>query len=229
MANSVPMDFSGSDTEHIYIGDEFSDQPAEPEKVIGRKVIRNRVNGVQTELTLFEEGYLKVRQGNRKKIECDHLLELKFLAAEPDVTRHLATRTLWGSLAVGLVALLASFILPGTGLAAYSFSVTAALSTLAVLGLMFFVYRSEVTYRFCTASGRTVVLTLTGSFGCIRSVRKIAGRVEKAIAMATSGYDANDVRYLRAEMKVHYRLAEIGVISREACSDGTSMILSKFG
>ena len=30
-------------------------------------------------------------------------------------------------------------------------------------------------------------------------------------------------------MKAHYKLAETGVISRKACSDGTSAILSRFG
>jgi hypothetical protein len=30
-------------------------------------------------------------------------------------------------------------------------------------------------------------------------------------------------------MQAHYKLAETGVITREECSDGTALILSKFG
>ena len=60
-------------------------------------------------------------------------------------------------------------------------------------------------------------------------MRTVSREIAQAIREEAGGYDTADVRYLRAEMKVHYKLAEMGVISRQACSDGTSQILSKFG
>ena len=58
---------TGMDMEHIYIGDEFADNSNEPTQVSKCESIRNCVNGTLTELTFFEEGFLKVREGNNKK------------------------------------------------------------------------------------------------------------------------------------------------------------------
>lgn len=217
------------DTEHIYIGDEMAELAGEPATVSCITRIRNFVTGTRTELTFYEEGYLHVRETRKKKVVKKHMLELRFLQAEPVVYRRLATPFLWSALAIGVAALFVSFVLPLTSVAGYTMSATAFLATLAVIGLLLFVYRSEVTHRFCTANGHTIVLSLTGSFGCMRRARLAARAIGNAIAAAAGRYDARDVRYLRAEMQAHYRLAETGVISREACSNGTSLILSKFG
>lgn len=220
---------AGSNTEHIYIGDEFSDLAGEPRTVSRREQVRNRVNGTVTELTFYEEGFLKVRETGKNKRNREHVLELRFMQAEPVVKRQIATRCLWSSLSVGLLALLVSFVLPTTGWAAHTFSASAILATVAVVALLLFIYRSEQTHQFRTASGKAVVLSLTGSFGCIRRMRTMAREVKLAIAEVAQDTDVHDVRYLRAEMKAHYKLAETGVITREACSNGTSLILSKFG
>ena len=217
------------DTEHIYIGDEMAELAGEPATVNRIERIRNYVTGTTTDLTFYEEGYLQVHELRKKKLVKQHMLELRFLKPEPVVTRRLATPFLWSALVTGIAALAVSFVLPMTSVAGYTLSATASLATLAVIGLLLFVYRTDVTHRFCTANGHTVVLSLTGSFGCVRRARRAARAIGKAIAEAAGRYDARDVRYLRAEMQAHYKLAETGVISREACSNGTSLILSKFG
>ena len=221
--------FAGMDTEHIYIGDEFTEQTHEPKTIAKCKHIKNRVHGTTTELTFYEEGFLKIREGNKKKLNKNHVLELRFIKPEPVTTGKIATSCLWSSLSIGILALVASFVLPLTSLAQHTISVTAVLATLSILSLLFSAYRSEVTHQFCTASGQTVVLSLTGSFGCARRMRTMASEVTHAIERASADTGAHDVHYLRAEMSAHYKLSETGVISREACSDGTALILSKFG
>ncbi len=221
--------FTGSDTEHIYIGDESADQSGEPTTVTKCQRIRNRVRGITTEFTFYDEGFLKIREGTKKTFNKEHVLELRFMKPEPVTTRRIATVCLWSSLSIGILALFVSIVLPLTNLAQYTISLTAILTTLAILGLLFFVYRSEVIHQFCTTSGRTVVLSLTGSFGCDHRMRAMAGEIRQAILRAGAETGAHDVRYLRAEMQAHYQLAETGVITRKACSDGTALILSKFG
>ena len=71
-------------------------------------------------------------------------------------------------------------------------------------------------------------MSLTASFGCKRRTRSIVKEISDAIRDARQDHTANDIDYLRAEMKAHYKLAETGVISRKACSHGTALILSKF-
>ena len=228
MSKSDDETFAGPDTEHIYIGDEFADQSGEPTIVRKCERIWNRVHGTITELTFYDEGFLKIRESTKKKLNKEHVLDLRFLKPEPVTTRRNATVCLWSSLGIGILALFVSIALPLTNVAQYTISLTAILATLAVLSLLFFVYRSEVTHQFCTASGQTVVLSLTGSFGCDHRMRAIAREIRQAIECASAETGAHDVHYLRAEMSAHYKLAETGVITREACSDGTALILSKF-
>lgn len=229
MPKSSVESFAEMETEHIYIGDEFADQTGDPTIVTKCERIKNRVRGTIIELTFYEEGFLKIREGNKKKLNKEHVLELRFIKPDPVTVRRIATSCLWSSLGIGILALIASFILPLTSLAQHTISVTAVLATLAILSLLFSVYRSEVTHQFCTASGQTAVLTLIGSFGCERGMRAMAREIQQAIVRASADAGAHDVHYLRAEMSAHYKLSETGVISREACSDGTALILSKFG
>jgi hypothetical protein len=217
------------ETEHIYIGDEFADDYREPTTIEKKRQIRNRVNGTMTTISFFEEGFVRVNEVRKKKRIKEHTLELRFLSGEPVVTKRLALPFLWAALGIGLLALLVSFVLPMTSFAGFTFASTATFATMAVIALLMFVYRSEETHRFCTASGHTAVIALAASFGCIRKMRTVSREIAQAIREEAGGYDTADVRYLRAEMKVHYKLAEMGVISRQACSDGTSQILSKFG
>lgn len=215
-------------TEHIYIGDEFADQQIEPQNVTRREKITNRVNGTVTELTFYEEGFLKVRENHKAKRNKEYVLELRFLEPDPTWIRRTAAAYLWSSLGFGFLALFASFILPMIGLSQYALSGNIVFATFAVLSLLLFVYRSEINHQFRTASGQAIVLTLTGSFGCIQKMKTIVTDIKKEIAAASESTDAAQVHYLRAEMQAHYKLAETGVITREACSDGTSLILSKF-
>ncbi len=229
MSNSDDEIFAGPETEHIYIGDESADQSGEPTTVTKCQCIRTRARSIITEFTFYDEGFLKIREGTKKKYNKEHVLELRFMKPDPITTRRNATACLWSSLGIGILALFVSVVLPLTNLAQYTISVTVILTTLAILGLLSFVYRSEETHQFCTTSGRTVVLSLTGSFGCDHRMRAMAGEIRQAIIRASAETGAHDVRYLRAEMQAHYKLAETGAITRKACSDGTALILSKFG
>ena len=229
MPNSDIEAFAEMETEHICIGDDLVEQTGEPTTVTKCEQIKNRVRGTITELTFYEEGFLKIREGNTKKLNKEHVLELRFIKPDPVTTRRIATSCLWSSLGSGILALLVSFVLPLTSLAQHTISATAVLATMTILSLLFSVYRSEVTHQFCTTSGQTVVLSLIGSFGCERGMRTMAREIQQAIVRASADTGAHDVHYLRAEMSAHYKLSETGVISREACSDGTALILSKFG
>ena len=227
--SDVEEAFAGPDIERIYIGDEFADQSGEPTTVRKCERVRNRVHGTITEFTFYDEGFLKLREGNRKKINKEHILELHFLNPEPVTTRRFATVSLWSSLGMGILALFVSFVLPLTNHAQFTVSLTAILATLATLSLLIFVYRSDVIYQFFTTNGQTEVLTLTGSFGCNHHMCAMAREIRQAIVRASAETGAHDDRYLRAEMLAHYKLAKTGVITRDACSDAAALILSKFG
>jgi hypothetical protein len=228
-SSSANSPYDNPDTEHIYIGDEFADQASEPTTIRRREYLRNHVLRTITEVTFFEEGFLKIREGNRKSLLKEHVVELRFLDPDPVINKRIATSWLWSLLGTSALALSSLVALPLAGFPGYATPVAGILAGLAALSLAMFVYRSQVTHQFHTASGKTGVVSLTGSLGSVRRVRVMSFQVREAIGRANADSGVHDVRYLRAEMQAHYKLAETGVITREACSDGTALILSKFG
>jgi len=230
LASISHQDLEKYSTEHIYIEDELGGSVEEPKTVSSKLRIQNRVKGILTELTFYREGFLRIRTGTPRKMLRNYVLELRFINPAPVRRRKLATRCLWFSVGAAVVAMASWVLLPMTSMAGYSFTVTTLLATLATICLLVFVHRSEETYVFYTAIGKTEVLSLTASFGCLRLCRKAV----QAIRGAVNGAQGNpasrqDIRYLKAEMQAHYRLAETGIISREACSEGTALILARFG
>lgn len=215
-------------SEHIVIADELADHSIEPTRVCDEEMIHNRIKGTCVEFMFYDEGFLRVRETRKGAAPREHLLELRFLSPDPLSRRNHAIPFLWAALALALGASAAAFLLPATDYAQFGLSATAGLATLAIVALLLFIHRSEVKFRFVTASGRAGVLTLTGSFGCIRRMRAVVGAIRQAIRVARQGTVADDADYLRAEMKAHYKLAETGVITRKQCTDGTTLILSKF-
>ena len=228
-STSANSPYDNPDTEHIYIGDEFADQAGEPTTIRRREYLRNHVRRTITEVTFYEEGFLKIREGNEKSLLKEHVVELRFLDSNPVVSKQFATSWLWSALGTGALALLSLTALTMANLSGYTTPVAGVFAVLAALSLALFVYRSQVTHQFFTASGKAGVVSLTGSLGCVRRARVMSFQVREAIARANADSGVHDVRYLRAEMQAHYKLAETGVITREACSDGTALILSKFG
>jgi hypothetical protein len=231
MNNSTTIDhrFDDLTTEHIVIEDESADQGKQPTVIRKREFLKNHVLGMITEITFYEEGFLKIREGNKKKLHKEHILELRFIDPDPVTVRQIATPWLWSSLAVAVTAIVAMTLLPATGFARYSLFTSVILAATGIGLFAAFVYRSKVSHFFCTASGKTEVVSLTGSFGCFSRARSMSKKVATAIERACEDSGIHDVRYLRAEMQAHYKLAETGVITREECSDGTALILSKFG
>lgn len=221
--------YADFETEHIYIGDENADPSHKPRTVNEKTRIRNIARGVTTELTFYDEGFLRLREGTAKELQKDHTIELRFLDDDMEVSRRVATAWLWTSILMGLVAGGAYLLLPLTDMAHLRFAATTLLGTLSAVAFLLFVYRSEEQLSFFTASGRAEVITLASSFGCISKVRRAAKGIRRRVSAARGNTGLHDVRYLRAEMQAHYKLRETGVISREACSEGTALILSKFG
>jgi hypothetical protein len=217
------------ETEHIYIGDEFADQALEPRNITKKEIIRNRVTGSSYELTFYDEGFLNIRESRKGKNAREHMIELRFLDASPRSAKRQANGFLFSALGAGVLALLGSIALPITPLAEFVVPSTILAVTLATVLLLLFIYRSQEIFQFRTKSGMAVVVRLSASFGCIRKMRKLVRNVKKAIEKSRANIQLNDTNYLRAEMKAHYKLAETGVITREACSNGTAQILSKFG
>lgn len=219
----------GIASEHILIGGDGSDSADEPTVVGKRFSLANRVRGLQTDFTFFNEGFLKVREYRKKKPGKDYMLELRFLNPKPTVIKRFITETFWAGLAMGGLALLGWLLTTFTALDSYTFPASIVLATGALIALMLCVYQSGEKVLFCTASGNVPVLMLLTNFGCFGSSRKVVSEISTAIGKAISANTLEEEPYLRAEMQDHYRLRNEGVISPKACQTASSRILHRFG
>jgi hypothetical protein len=65
--------------------------------------------------------------------------------------------------------------------------------------------------------------------GCLGACRRLVPKVTAAIRQAHALTGPGKPDRLRQEMREHYRLREVGVITSDACETGTRRILARFG
>ena len=222
----VPEGFT---SEHILISGDGTDSADEPTAVGKRFRVSNRVRGLQTEFTLFNEGFLKVREYRKNKLGKDYMLELRFLNPNPTVIRRFVTEPFLAALGMGGAAAISWLLTKFTSLDTYTFPASIVFSTGAIVALLLCIYQSGEKILFYTTSGNVPVLMLLTNFGCFRQSRKVVPEVSNAIGTAINRNTLEEEPYLRAEMQDHYRLRNEGVISPKACQTASSRILSRFG
>ena len=218
-------------TEHISLGEDFAVLAGveEPEKITGRFEYRNRTCGKRAELILYEEGYLRVREWQRKKRVRDYLLSLRFMGTDTTVTRKLPMRVLYvaaGFAGFGALSWLIAWLSTWN-----AFFIPAAVVGVAgtLIASMLFLYLAHEKTMFSTASGDAVALTLRGTADSFKRCRAMIPEIRRAIEQAQAKNIQDRSDYLRQEMREHYRLREYGVIDHDVCSEATRRILSEFG
>lgn len=213
-------------SEHILIEDELGGDAVQPRTIDRQRVMLNRLCGRRTELSIYAEGFVRIREGTAQRVLKDHLCELRFLGRNCETTRSIASAWGWAALAAALLAV-AAFMLSGSGWTIAGIAAI-ALTLASAFCLWQFARRSIEEHVFATATGHAAVFTLRANLGCFGQMRKAADELRQALS-ASNSEDLADARRLRAEMRAHYQLLERGVISEEACSQGTSQILARFG
>jgi len=228
--SSAAAPLPAAQTEHIFIGsDDFSADPAVAARTPGDSVVlRNPIRRTGTELTLFEEGYLKVIALAKGNAEPPFFLDLRFVDPVPKIERVIAVRWLVAALGCGAAAALAAFSMRFDALhvpAAWALGV-AALATAATLYVG--VYLSHERIEFCTLHGRVGVLRLVANLGTIKKFHAFVPQLCRAIDEAAERIGVDTAAYLRAEMREHYRLRGGGVLGNDECARGTGRILAQF-
>ncbi len=174
----------GIASEHILISSDETDSAEEP-TVVGKQFsLSNRVRGLQTDFTLFNEGFLKVRESRKKKSGKDYMLELRFLNPKPTVIKRFVTESFWAALSMGGAAAISWLLTRFTSLDAYTFPASIVLASGAIIALLLCIYQSGEKVLFCTASGNVPVLMLLTNFGCFRQSRTIVPEISNAIGRA---------------------------------------------
>jgi len=188
----------------------------------------DRSHGTRYIYELYEEGFLKVRAWNKKKLVQDFYLALRYLNPTSKVTKIVARRSMKaaaGLLVATVITGIISFALPYDQLFR---SLSILLGSGSVISFMLFLYLTYERIHFFSATGECEVLRLMGSVESVRTCRTIAEALSKAIMEAQAQNTVDWSTYLRKEMHEHYRLERADVISHDACSIATRNILGRF-
>ena len=188
----------------------------------------DRSHGTRYIYELYEEGFLKVRAWNKKKLVQDFYLALRYLNPTSKVTKIVARRSMKaaaGLLVATVITAIISFALPYDQLFR---SLSILLGSGSVISFMLFLYLTYERIHFFSATGECEVLRLMGSVESVRTCRTIAEALSKAIMEAQAQNTVDWSTYLRKEMREHYRLERADVISHDACSIATRNILGRF-
>lgn len=216
--------------EHIFIGgDELTADPATAARTPRDAVVlNNTIRGTGAELTLYDEGFLKVTALAKGNADAPFFLDLRFVDPVPRIERVIAVRWLAAALGCAAMAALAAFLLRFD--ATHEVAVWAlGAAAIATIGTLYAgIYVSHERIEFCTLHGRADVLRLVANFGSINKFRAFVPLLCRAIEEAAERIGADTAAYLRAEMREHYRLRGDGVLDNDECARGTGRILAQF-
>lgn len=215
-------------SEHILLEGDGDSMAGGPQTVKERIEVRDRLRGVVTELTIFEEGFVRVAQRRRGGKTKSHRIDLRYLDPVPKFYPRYAKKSLKTALAflavTGIAALLAGFDV----LFPVSFPAAIAAGTACLLTFLLFVHLSHEKIHFYTMHGRARAICLVAGFGCLRRFHNSLPKLIQAIEEAEEIIGDDTTIYLRAEMREHYRLRGDGVLSENDCSESTGRILMHF-
>ena len=220
----------GATTEHILLGSEsLNPDPKVASRTLRERVhLRNALLRMNTELALYEEGFLKVVTQDRGQRGGAFHLDLHYLDPVPTIDAVIAKRTRRpgnrlhrprgrrrGAAPRGACAprCRPSSSAPWSQRAPRSPSPSTAAT------------RESNSLR-CT--GARPCSACVASLGSIKRFRGFVPDLSRAIEEAAERIGDDTSAYLRGEMREHYRLRGTGVLSDEACAASTGRILSQF-
>lgn len=200
----------------------------EPREIDDEVEIRDRLRGRITRVRLYAEGWADIETERRGRRSTHHRIDLKFLDAAPERSRHCPVRLLKAaSILAAVTALLA---LPAAVGWLRDITLTAAilgaLATLSLLAVVFYSTQEKIVFH--TLHGRADAIHFGAGLGTMRRFHKLVPKLIAAIARAADAAPEDTMVYLRAEMREHYRLRGIGVLTSEQCSESTGRILAEF-
>lgn len=217
--------------EHIVLAgneDDYEDAPREPKGIEYCWEIHNRGRAVVMRLSLFKNGWLKFSQTRRNKLIHEYLLDIAYIDLRPSISRFVPRRIVQVSLALGALGVLCGLI-AYSGIAERIFWPSGVLlGTAALVAALICAYRTTERVEFYTRYGHAKVLTLTATLGCIGQLRRLVPELVSAIRDAYSRCSEDKARYLRLEMREHYRLKDVGIIADQDCIESTRRILGSF-
>src|SRR5215469_3013103 len=218
-----------SATEHILLESDVREVPSlrAARKVHAQIALRSRLRRLAVRLEIIDYYYLSVRLRRSRAPLAEYVLDLRFVRAETQVSRHVA----WRSMAAAALAILASALAAWFGLSEpqhrWAASLMAVTGVCAVLAVLVCVYRTSESVTLYSDHGHVKVLEITSGLGTLRAVRVFLARLAAHTRLATAARRRSMAEHLRDEMREHFRLKEIGTLSADEYEAAKTRILGQ--
>ena len=218
--------------EHIHIeaepGSVAAPTPHRLRKVRTSYVLKSRLRGCETEVSILEDHYVTVRtvrpDAHARKYEFD----LRF--ANPKPLRVRSISWFWLTLASSMIALAAGGLwATWTDAGRWSNAIfLTALVTLFASGgaLIMFLRRTVESLEFISMHGGATLVSVVGGIGSARAGKRFFIDLIKSINAAKAARPQDRPQFLRDEMREHHRLRELGVLTDLQYEQSKARILS---
>ena len=223
-----------SATEHILLesDDREVPDPGAARKVHARTGLKSRLRRRALQLEIIDYYYLSVRSWRSRAPVTAYVLDLRFVEAAPRLSRHIAWR--WMAAALFLIALAAAIarwlgpFSPGTQSHDWLVPCLTAMG-LGALAAVVCAYRTHETVTVYSAHGGVKLLEFTGGLGTEARLRLFLAKLAAHTRLARAARRRSRAAHLRDEMREHFRLREIGLLSMDEYDAAKARILGQHG
>ena len=218
--------------EHIHIeaepGSVAAPTPHRLRKVRTSYVLKSRLRGCETEVSILEDHYVAVRTVRPDAQARKYEFDLRF--ANPKPLRVRSISWFWLTLASSMVALAAGGLwATWTDAGRWSNAIfLTALVTLFASGgaLIMFLRRTVESLEFISMHGGATLVSVVGGIGSARAGKRFFIDLIKSINAAKAARPQDRPQFLRDEMREHHRLRELGVLTDLQYEQSKARILS---
>jgi MFS family permease len=187
-----------------------------PYRISARLRWRNALRGIEAQFDLADDHHVQVRYLRPQRQARQYTVDLRFCAAKPRRSRHVAWMMLAGTVLFAVGALVSSFLWTRASLTispSVLMSTTILLGTAAAACAVLFLHRTRESLEFLSVHGGAPLLRLTGGLGSGRSAKSFCIELIKSINLAQASIDTTAAAYLADTMREHHRLREAGALT----------------
>jgi hypothetical protein len=219
--------------EHIHIeaepGTVAAPAPSRRRKVRSSYVLKSRLRGCETEVSILEDHYVTVRTVRPDAQSRKYEFDLRF--AHPKPVRVRSISWFWLMLAGSMILLAAGGLWAAwtdAGRWSSPIFLTALVTLLGSGGaLIMFLRRTVEALEFVSMHGGATLLSVAGGIGSARAGKRFFIDLIKSINAAKAARPQDRPQFLRDEMREHHRLRELGVLTDQQYEQSKARILAK--
>jgi hypothetical protein len=221
-----------STTEHILLESDVREvpDPRAARKVHAHVGLKSRLRRHAVQLEIIDDYYLSVRSWHSRMPPAAYVLDLRFVDATPRLSRHIAWR--WMAAAVFLIALasvIAAWYGPfASGTRAHDWLVPCLTATgSGALVALTSAYRTNETVTLYSTIGQAKLVEFTGGLGTLRTLQLFMAKLTAHTSLATAARRSSRSEHLRDEMREHFRLKALGLLSTDEYEAAKARILGQ--